>query len=59
MKCPNCKGTNLRVPNTVKLNTHIIRYRICEDCGHRFKTWEVPVQLPQRKSPSPAPAPDA
>lgn len=43
MKCPKCKGTNLRVPNTIKLRGYILRYRECLDCGHRFKTWEIPV----------------
>ncbi len=44
MRCPHCESENTRVIDT----THdakggIRRRRVCEDCDHRFSTYERPV----------------
>jgi len=40
MICPNCRGWT-GVIDTSKRARFIRRRRVCEDCGHRFTTYEV------------------
>lgn len=48
MKCSICNSTDHRVIETVDANSAIRRRRKCDNCGHRwttFETTETPVDL--------------
>lgn len=40
MTCPVCNGMT-KVSETRNRTDHILRYRLCRDCGHRFPTIEI------------------
>ncbi len=40
MKCPHCNSDNLRVIDTRKFDTVIVRIRFCPDCLYGFRTHE-------------------
>ena len=40
LQCPNCKSENVKINTTRQRVDRIIRYRLCKDCGYRFRTKE-------------------
>lgn len=48
MKCPTCQCTNTRVIDSRPVDEYssIRRRRECEECGHRFTTFEKVEQIP-------------
>lgn len=44
MKCPYCKSEDVKVVDTRKYDTCIIRVRFCEGCRTSFQTEEL-IQL--------------
>ena len=40
MRCPVCSSDNLSVAETRPDGTSVRRRRVCQDCGHRFSTYE-------------------
>ncbi|MCK5281843.1 MAG: hypothetical protein KAK00_00375 [Nanoarchaeota archaeon] len=51
MRCPDCGSERLEVDETHKVDDHVRRYRLCKDCGFRFRTEEkVWIRYPKRGS---------
>lgn len=40
MNCPKCNGKTY-VDNSRRIDTEVIRVRVCKNCGYRFCTKEV------------------
>lgn len=53
MKCPNCKGDNLRVVDTRKYDTVIFRFRVCLNCQTVVRTSEEITEFMIISTPSP------
>jgi len=41
VNCPICQNPTTTIVNSRKRQTHVMRRRQCESCGHRFTTTEV------------------
>ena len=37
VRCPQCRSTNLKIYHTIQTDP-VQRYRVCRDCGYKFKT---------------------
>ena len=42
MRCPNCLNTTKVKDSRLNLHNEIRRRRVCESCGYRFSTSEIP-----------------
>lgn len=42
ISCPKC-GYHTSVRRTKAHNSGLVRYRICDSCGHKFATREIPI----------------
>ena len=55
ISCPSCRSTNSKVGTTARRRSHgkmftfdierVMRNQRCRDCGHRWTTVELPVEL--------------
>jgi transcriptional regulator NrdR family protein len=44
MECPICRG-NSKIEDSVNNRDHVVRYRLCQCCDHRWKTIEVDADM--------------
>lgn len=52
MRCPVCRGYSVIVITTEGRKDCIRRRRLCLDCGRRFWTREIPVEIADSKEKS-------
>lgn len=44
MKCPTCESTNHSVKETRSREMSIYRWRVCENCNHKWSTTETIIE---------------
>jgi len=48
-RCPECAGAARQLDTMWHKYLNVLyRYRECQECGHRFLTWELPIRINKR-----------